>query len=70
MTRNSRKIAQTKTVHSDVLAIPEAEQQIIGQPHTSVVPLESQRQIGWTTGVTLHQEFDTLDPEIALAFGA
>ena len=67
-------VREAKTQLSKLLAqLDEGEQVIIkrrGKTAVQLVLLEPQRSIGWATGVVIHDNFDVLDADIAIAFGA
>ena len=74
MAQTTVNVHQAKTLLSKLLAKLDAGEQVIikrrGKTAVQLVPYEPKRQIGWATGVVIHDDFDVLDAETAQAFGA
>jgi antitoxin (DNA-binding transcriptional repressor) of toxin-antitoxin stability system len=67
-------VHEAKTQLSKLLAKLDAGERVIikrrGKRAVQLVHAVQERKLGWATGVVIHEDFDTLDPETAEAFGA
>jgi antitoxin (DNA-binding transcriptional repressor) of toxin-antitoxin stability system len=67
-------VHEAKTQLSKLLAKLDSGERVViqrrGKPAVQLVRLEPERRLGWASGVIIRDDFDTLDSEIAEAFGA